>query len=143
MKEKLLETARNLNQPPNEAASEFSAKLNKLAEEGNLIIAGREDLDRLVGEGNRSMAEDNNRNFARFMESMFLNYNPEIFTETVLWVFRAYRSHGFQTTYWAANLDIWVEMLKKEVTPDAYRALYPFYNWLIINIPVFTKITDE
>ena len=143
MKEKLLETARNLNQPSDEAASEFSAKLNKLAEEGNLIIAGREDLDRLVGEGNRSMAEDNNRNFARFMESMFLNYNPEIFTETVLWVFRAYRSHGFQTTYWDANLDIWVEMLKKEVTPDTYRALYPFYNWLIINIPVFTKITDE
>ncbi len=143
MKAKLFETARQLKQPPVEAAREFSAQLNKLAEAGNLIIAAREDLDRLVGEGNLSMAEDNNRNFARFMESMFLNYNPEIFTETVLWVFRAYRSHGFQTTYWAANLDIWVEMLKKEVTPDTYTALYPFYNWLIINVPIFTKLTDE
>ena len=143
MKEKLIETARKLKQPPGEAAREFSEKFNKLAETGNLLMAGRPDLEKLVGKDSRSMAEDNNRNFARFMESMFLDYNPEVFTETVLWVFRAYRAHGFQTTYWAANLNIWVEMLKKELAPDTFSALYPFYNWLIINIPVFTKLSDE
>ena len=143
MKEKLIETARKLKQPPGEAAREFSEKFNKLAETGNLLMAGRPDLEKLVGKDSRSMAEDNNRNFARFMESMFLDYNPEVFTETVLWVFRAYRSHGFQTTYWAANLNIWVELLKKELAPDTFSALYPFYNWLIINIPVFTKLSDE
>jgi len=88
------------------------------------------------------MAEDNNRNFPRFMTSLFLDYKPEVIVETVLWVFRAYRSHGFQTTYWAANLNIWVELLKKELTPEAFKEIYPFYNWLIVNIPVFVSITD-
>jgi hypothetical protein len=34
-------------------------------------------------------------------------------------------------------------MLKNELTPAAYEALYPFYNWLIINIPAFTQLTEK
>jgi hypothetical protein len=76
------------------------------------------------------------------MLSLFSDYQPAVFVETVLWVFRAYRSHGFQTTYWAANLNIWVDLLQKELSEDAWQQIYPFYNWLIVNIPVFTAITD-
>ncbi len=92
---------------------------------------------------NQNMAQDNNRNFPRFMDALFLNYQPQILVETVLWVFRAYRSHGFATTYWAANLNIWVDLLKKELTPAAFEEIYPFYRWLIVNIPVFVRITDQ
>jgi hypothetical protein len=102
----------------------------------------RPDLAKLVGKGNEQMAEDNNRNFPRFMFSLFSEYQPAVFVETVLWVFRAYRSHGFQTTYWAANLNIWVDLLQKELSADAWTQIYPFYNWLIVNIPVFTAVTD-
>ena len=76
------------------------------------------------------------------MASLFLDYEPEVFVDTVLWVFRAYRSHGFQTTYWAANLNLWVDLLKKDLTPEAFEEIYPFYNWLIVNIPAFVKLTD-
>ena len=143
MKKRLLESARQLNQPAGEIVEEFSLKYSEMAEKGNQILLKRPDLDKLIGEGNWGMARDNNRNFARFMESMFLNYNPEVFTETVFWVFRAYRSHGFQTTYWAANLNIWMEMLEEDLSPEAFRGLEPFYNWIIVNIPVFTLLSDE
>jgi hypothetical protein len=103
----------------------------------------RRDLERLVGSGNEAMAEDNNRNFARFMESIFRHYQPEVLVETVLWVFRAYRSHGFQTTYWPANLDTWVELLREELAAESFEAVYPFYDWLIVHIPWFVKLTDE
>jgi len=66
-----------------------------------------------------------------------------VLVETVLWVFRAYRSHGFQTTYWAANLNIWVDLIRQELSESAYNEIYPFYNWLIVNIPVFVKLSDE
>ena len=143
MIEKLLETASTLIQPQESVMQEFSRKRNELAAMGSQTMADRPDLEKLVGEGNRQMAEDNNRNFARFMESMFLDYNAEVLVDTVLWVFRAYRSHGFQTTYWAANLNIWVDMLKQELSKEAFDALYPYYSWLIINIPIFVKLTDE
>jgi hypothetical protein len=89
------------------------------------------------------MALDNNTNFARFMESMFFDYNHEVFVDTVLWVFRAYRSHGFKTTYWPANLNTWVELLRAELSPKTFEAIYPFYNWLIVNIPIFVKLTEN
>ena len=142
MKEQLLKTAATLVQPPESAAAEFARKREELAARGNQTMAAREDLEKLVGKGNRQMAEDNNRNFARFMESMFQAYQPEVLVKTVLWVFRAYRSHGFHTTYWAANLNIWVDMLREELSTEAFSELYPFYNWLIVNIPVFVDLTD-
>jgi len=143
MKEILLKTAKDLAQPTETAFREFADKHEQLAAMGSQAMNRRPDVNKLVGENNQAMAEDNNRNFARFMLSLFEDYHPEVFVETVLWVFRAYRSHGFRTTYWAANLNIWSEMLKKELTQETYERIFPFYNWLIINIPIFVKLTDE
>lgn len=142
MKDKLLKTAQKLTPPQTQYLQEFSNKCDMIAEKGSIQLAGRKDLDKLIGENNFSMAEDNNRNFARFMDALFTEYSPEVFVDTVLWVFRAYRSHGFQTTYWAANLNIWVDILKEELSKKAFEQIYPFYNWLIINIPTFTNLTD-
>ena len=132
-----------LNQPMASAAEEFSQKHEQLSSMGNQYIAKRADFEKLVGKDNQKMAEDNNNNFSRFMASLFSDFNPEVFVETVLWVFRAYRAHGFQTTYWAANINIWMDMLKKELSAETYESVYPFYNWLIVNIPIFVSLTDE
>lgn len=143
MKQNLLSSAKKLQQPSESAAAEFSHKHEQLAAKGSQLLAERNDMEKLVGKGNKQMSEDNNKNFARFMESMFSGYDPNVLLETALWVFRAYRSHGFQTTYWAANLNIWIEMLKNEMSEETFNELYPFYYWLIVNIPVFVKLTDE
>jgi hypothetical protein len=143
MKEKLFETASALNQPPASSAREFLQKHGQFAELGNQTMAGRTDMDKLVGKDNRKMAEDNNRNFARFMASLFENYDPKVLVETVLWVFRAYRSHGFQITYWSANLSLWADMIRQELSEESCESVYPFYNWLIVNIPIFVKLSDD
>jgi hypothetical protein len=143
MKDKLLASAQKLLPPSDKARGEFSAKIDMLLATGNKNIAARPDLDKLIGAENHEMAENNNSNFARFMESMFVEYDPATLVETVLWVFKAYRSHGFLTTYWAANLDTWLKMLEKELSEESFAAISPFYNWLIVNIPIFVKLTDE
>lgn len=142
MKDVLLSSAKRLEQPAETAIREFEAKWEQVAAAGTRMLMARPDLEKLVGKGNEQMAEDNNRNFPRFMLSLFSDYQPAVFVETVLWVFRAYRSHGFCTTYWAANLNIWVDLLQKELSADAWTQICPFYNWLIVNIPVFTAVTD-
>lgn len=142
MKEALLTKAQKLEPPAETAVREFEDKWEQIAAAGTRQLMARPDIEKLVGTGNEQMAEDNNRNFPRFMVSLFSDYQPAVFVETVLWVFRAYRSHGFQTTYWAANLNIWVDLLQKELSADAWTQIYPFYNWLIVNIPSFTAVTD-
>ncbi len=94
-KEMLLASAAMLVQPSAASANEFEAKSEMLAAEMNRLMGARSDLAHLIGEGNISMMEDNHRNHARFMSSLFLNFQPFILVETVLWVYRAYRSHGF------------------------------------------------
>lgn len=138
----LIATARTLRQPSAEAAAEFEAARDILAEALNRRMSARPDLEKLIGPGNRAMMEDNSRNFCRFMGSMFLAYEPEVLAQTALWVFRAYRSHGFYTTYWPANLDTFVELAREQLPPSAFAETYPFFHWLIVNIPSFVKISD-
>lgn len=143
MHSSIIQTAEKLKEPSVEAQEAFSRKLETLVAKGNEVMVSRPDLAKLIGEDNREMAENNNHNFARFMESIFLVYDPNTLVETVLWVFRAYRSHGFKTTYWAANLDIWVTLLKEELNPEYFDEIVPFYKWLIVNIPKFARLTDQ
>lgn len=141
-KDQLLESARSLVRPGPDAAEEYSKNRTAIVAEVDRIMMDRQDLSDLVGDGNDAMMRDNHQNHALFMESVFRNYDPNILVETVLWVFRAYRSHGFQLTYWAAQLNAWLQVIEKKLDPDSYNAIEPFYNWLIVNIPVFTRLTD-
>jgi len=141
--ETLIQTAERLRQPGAEAAAEFESLRDSLAEELNRRMAKRPDLDKLIGPDNLSMMQDNSRNFGRFMSTMFQDYEPAVLAETVLWVFRAYRSHGFATTYWPAHLDTFVEIIRERLSPAAFTEVYPFFQWLIVNIPLFVKFSDE
>jgi len=143
MKEKLLRSAKSLNPPSKKVIKEFSQKRDQLTALCTQAFEKRLDIEKLVGKNNIQMARDNNINFARFMESIFHEYQPDVIVETVLWVFRAYRAHGFKTTYWPANLNIWVNTMRKELSQESFNGVYPFYNWLIVNIPLFVKITSE
>lgn len=140
--EELLASARAIPVPTESAAREYEAKRERLAAEMNRIMGARPDLTALIGEGNRPMMEDNHRNHARFIASLLLNFSPEVLVETVLWVFRAYRAHGFRLAYWPAQLDTWTEVLKAELTPEAFASVEPVYRWMIVRQPAFAALSD-
>jgi hypothetical protein len=142
-KDELLKTAALLKQPSVEASAEFSKKSDAMVELLNQRFSQRTDIDQLIGVGNTEMMFENHRNHLRFMRSLFNEYNPVAFMETVLWVFRAYRSHGFKLTYWPAQLDNWVEIFKSQLSPACFEEIYPFYHWMIINNPTFANLSDK
>jgi hypothetical protein len=139
----LILTAQKLTQVNEDHASEFSSKIEHLVDIMNQKMAARADILDLVGANNLGLMKDNHANHARFLESIFCQYSPETLVDTVLWVFRAYRSRNFASTYWAAQLNAWIEIYKKELSTDCYNAVYPYYNWMQINIPHFVKLSDE
>jgi len=142
-KSDLLKTAQELKQVSNELADEFSTKRDMLVEAMNAKMLQRLDIKDLVGENNLEMMKDNHANHARFLESVFLSYNPEVLVDTVLWVFRAYRSRNFTSTYWAAQLNSWVEIYKDKLSSDCFLAVYPYYKWMQINIPAFNMLAEK
>lgn len=142
-KETLVQSAAKLVQPSPESTEELNRKKDQMTSILNAHFLQRPDLTQLIGHGNSEMMLENHRNHIRFMCSLLGEYQPEVLVDTVLWVFRAYRSHGFQLTYWPAQLDKWVEITKNNLSKEAFDEIYPFYNWMIINNPAFATLSDQ
>lgn len=142
-KEHLLKTAGQLKQVSIQSVEEFSSKRDHLVVLMNQTMLARPDLLAMVGEDNVEMMNDNHANHARFLESIFKQHQPEILVDTVLWVFRAYRSRNFASTYWAAQLNTWIDIYRKELSPECFSEVYPYYNWMQINIPIFNKLAED
>lgn len=141
-REELIASAGSLKQPSIHAASDYARHRETMASEISRIMEARADVGYMVG-GNIAMMEDNHRNHARFMESLFSLYSPEVLVDTILWVFRAYRAHGFQLTYWPAQLDTWVGVLKTHLEAESYAEIYPFYHWMLIHQAAFATLSDQ
>lgn len=139
----LLETAKQLQIASKKAVSEYSSQSDQLVNKMNELMLNRPDIISMVGEKNLSMMKDNHANHARFIASILKNYNPEVLVDTVLWVFRAYQSHGFKSNYWAAQLNSWISILKESLSSESYLEILPYYEWMQINIPTFTKVSNE
>lgn len=142
-KELLLKSAKTLPKVSTESKEEYSQKRIQMVEQMNTIMLNRSDSKELVGEGNLEMMKDNHSNHARFMVSVFENYVPEIFLDTILWVFRAYRSRNFKSTYWAAQLNTWISIFKKELSENCQEEILPYYEWMQINIPLFNQLAED
>lgn len=142
-REDLFISSRKLLQVSEKSAEEFGSKRDHLVGLMNDKMENRADLIEMVGTGNVEMMKDNHANHARFMESIFSQHAPEMLVDTVLWVFRAYRSRNFSSTYWAAQLNSWIEIFKSELSPECYNEVYPYYNWMQINIPTFNNLAEE
>jgi hypothetical protein len=140
--EELIAEAAALPQPSSEAVKEFAEKRERLVSLFNAEFGKRSDLDVMIGANNLLMMEDNHRNHARFMESIFQYTAPKVLVDTILWVYRTYRSHGFTLAYWPAQLDSWVELYRRELSPATFREIEVFYNWMIIRQPAFAEASD-
>ena len=141
-KSDLLSTAQRISVVSEELAIEFSSKKDLLLDLMNKKMLDRIDIKDMVGENNVEMMKDNHANHARFLESVFYDYHPEVFLDTVLWVFRAYRSRNFSSTYWSAQLNTWLEIYEENLSEACFKAIYPYYNWMQINIPSFNSLAE-
>ena len=139
----LLLSAQKLPQVSEQWADEYSAKREMLFIKMNLKMETRPDLFDMVGGNNVEMMKDNHDNHSRFMESIFYQHSPDILVDTLLWVFRVFPARKFNSTYWAAQLNTWIEIYKVELSEECYKAIYPYYNWMQINIPNFEQLADE
>ncbi|MDX9753830.1 MAG: hypothetical protein RBU29_07705 [bacterium] len=142
-RESLLQSATQLNQPAPDHVQEYSTNKDHLVAELNRRLASRQDLPLLIGPNNQELMEDNHRNHALFMESLFRCYNPIIFVDTVIWVYSTYRARGFRLPYWPIQLDTWLVLLQESLSPPAFEAIAPFYRWLIHNQPEFVLLSEK
>ncbi len=139
----LLQSAKKIEQVSEDTINEYSLKRDMLVTLINDKMLSRSDITDMIGANNVDMMKDNHANHARFLESVLAKYNPEVLVDTVIWVFRAYRSRNFRSTYWAAQLNTWIDIYKNNLTEKSFHEVYPYYNWMQINIPLFNSLAEE
>jgi hypothetical protein len=139
-KQQLIDSASVLGPFSKETANAYSSKADKMIAAINTIMAQRSDIESLTGANNLEMMKDNHANHARFIASILTHFNPEVLVDTITWVFRAYISHGFASTYWAAQLNAWIHLIEKEMSEQSLREIVPLYLWMQINIPAFDQL---
>lgn len=142
-KNHLLATAKQLQQVSNLSIEEYTKKQQQLIAEMNKLMLARTDLKTLIGKDNMSMMQDNHANHVRFIAAILKNHSADVLVETILWVFRAYKNHGFSSNYWAAQLNTWIQVLKNVLTIKTYNEVIPLYEWMQINIPIFDKVSNQ
>jgi hypothetical protein len=98
------------------------------------MLAGRGDLHSLIGEDNMEVMADNHRKHATFISAMLENFRPELFVETLAWVFRTYRARGFSEDYWRVQLNAWRDALAGTLGPEHAEQIDRIYVWMLENL---------
>lgn len=142
-KQTLITSAAHIGPFSDRAVREYEAKADRLVSAINEAMLNRADSKALIGAANTQMMKDNHANHARFILSIMKHYDPEVLVETILWVFRAYRSHGFSSMYWAAQINTWMSALNEYLEKDSCEQVMPLYTWIQVNIPLFEKLSEQ
>ena len=143
-KESLIKSAEKITKVSEASLKEYVEKIDLLSWKMNKVMLERKDILELIGgTENIEMMKNNHNNHLQFIASILETPDAESLVDTVLWVFRAYMSRGFSSTYWAAQLDTWKQILKENVSEKSTSELFVIYNWLIVNIPNFTIAADD
>ena len=138
----LVKKAVEVTPPSPDCAGEFQKKSGIMAAELDSLMLKRTDLEKLIGPDNQAMMSDNHSNHARFMASLLRDYRPEVLVDTILWVFRAYRAHGFHLTYWPAQLNAWLKVLEKHLSSESFQQVSQIYAFMIVNQPAFARLSN-
>jgi hypothetical protein len=142
-KEGLIESAANLKPVAESVRKEYVDKLELMVAKINSSLVNDLDSQSIIGHDNEMMMRANHQNHAKFMASIFENFNPAVLVETILWVFKAYRSHGFYPKYWELKFNAWIAVLSGELSKESSEQIIPYYIWMLENIHIFVALTDK
>ena len=129
--------------PPagNNAISEYHNKSESLVAAINVHMTSQENLHELIGKNNVAMMKNNHANHILFIQSILKYPTPEVLVDTLLWVFKTYRSHGFSVNYWVVQINAWQDILKDQLSEEAYIQILPLYKWIQENIPLLDQLS--
>jgi len=139
----LLNSAASLPTIDKIAVDEYQSKTDRMIALLNEKVLEREDIRNLIGQGNEQMMQDNHANHARFIYSIMKKPNNQVFVSSILWMFRTYHSHGFSVNYWSVELNIWLNILKDQLSVNSFNQIAPIYSWMKDNVHVFAEIAKE
>lgn len=139
----LVQSAQMLQRAEEPAVKEYHLHFDFLVAAINKYMLTRSDLNELIGKNNISMMKNNHFNHVMFIHSILKYPNAEVLVDTIIWVFRTYRSHGFSTKYWHVQLEGWMNILPTQISHATYEQILPLYKWMLAHIESFRTLSEN
>jgi len=143
MLEQLLQEAKALPTVDAAAVQAYRGATESMVEQVNRIMVLHPQVHRLIGYNPLKMMFDNHLNHARFMANVFRFHAMELLVKTVIWVYRAYRHHGFEYDYFPAELSAWQQAVQTHLDPASSQAILAVYHWMLDRHADMVRLSQE
>jgi methanogenic corrinoid protein MtbC1 len=137
------EITSNLEKITLKAAEEYNKKMNTLIKEVNENLSQRDDLMQLIGNNPIKKMKDNHENHAGFMYNSFKVKSEELFINTIIWVYRTYKNHGFSYQYFPVELKAWKSAVNNNLSSENSELIINIYNLMLDNHKLFVKESES
>jgi len=128
-KSELKQLARKLRKPSLQSYNNYVDQTQLMLNDVLRKMKAAPDYEEKVGD-NMDTMDMNLTSHTQFMSSLFLNYDVNVFIETILWVYRTYMARGVQDVYWLNSYDIWLEVIKQKLSPASFDEIKSFYLFM-------------
>lgn len=122
-----------------EAAQEYGDNLDFMIKKVDQDMSEKENLNQLIGDNLLSKMEDNHKNHANFMYNSFQLNDPELFLNTIIWVYKTYNNHGFSYEYFPLELKTWISAVKKYLNTESQTSIIKVYKWMLDHHQTFLE----
>ena len=113
------------------AASAYEAERDTMLPLVDRKLIEREDLQRLIGNNPIALMRLNHSNHALFMANVFRYSCFGLFAQVLVWVYRAYRHHGFAGEYFPIELAAWRAAVSECLAPPVAAEIDAVYAWML------------
>ena len=113
------------------AASAYEAERDTMLPLVDRKLIEWEDLQRLIGSNPIALMRLNHSNHALFMANVFRYSCFGLFAQVLVWVYRAYRHHGFAGEYFPIELAAWRAAVSECLAPPVAAEIDAVYAWML------------
>ena len=131
-----------LHSVTDDAVNDYENKLFLIIDYVNKRLGRRKDLPVMIGKNPFSVMEDNNRNHANFMVSMFRLKDGSTFVDTVAWVYKSYMDRGFSSSHFPVVLELWKEAVENNLEKNNISLVSSVYDEMLERHNDFSKFSD-
>lgn len=144
VKNMLVKSADKLVNVSESSIKEYVDNMDLLVATLNEVMLKRKDILELIRwENNITMMKNNHHCHLQFIAAILQIPDSETLVDTLLWVFHAFRSRGFSPHYWEVQISTLTLLMKEKVSEKVFLEISSIYNWMNLNISIFTMIADE
>lgn len=111
-------------------AVEYEKNIPSMVKAVNLIMDELNATKNLIGKNPLSLMHDNHFNHANFMVTVFKLNDYKLLKKTLNWVLSSYKSKGFKSEYFYAEMDAWIKVVNETLEPNYSTEIIKIYEWI-------------